>query len=1438
MVKKLSYIIFKASLFLIGIILLLFLALQLPPIQNAIARKVVHEVRDNLNIPLSIEQVSITFFNRVKLKNVVLRTPHNDTIVYAADISAGLNLHSLLDNRIHVRKLGLKGVDLNFVNPAGDSLLNIAAIFREMPEREKNTEDTAQSLPELTLDRLILKDINFHYEDKNTQNSVNLQLDNFELRCNLINLIEQTIELDEIEVNGARMNMTQSAIQPTDGSEPFPYQISLENELRAEHIHVNIDNKITKQKMAVHNLNLAAKLDSLNLAGKYIDFQKIALNNTSVRIVQGLQSRSDSLIIDSLQALQPDSGFNWRIQSKQLKLDQNNFFLSNNSPSNTDGINESVQLKNIGGDIQQIEIRNNFYSANINNFMINVNDQISVKDMSALAKINNHSASVENFTVKTAASSVQLNVRMNYHNLANLKKQLHNTGFYMDVKAEIGSKDLARYLPESSLLTQHPEIIASGTFSGKIQQFTMDSFNITASDMLAVSLQGEINGMPDYNRSNVNININRLTINSDAIKNYTSDTLLPEGIQLPKNIDIQGGLNGTSEYFKTNLSILTSYGNVNTTLKLNMDSIPEQEYFTSRFEVDSFDVGRLISNPDTIGHLSLKGEINGHTTGFTDPQLAMDMTISRAGYLGYDYQNIGLKGEYRKRFFNGVANINDENIALRFSGKVDMTDTIPELNFITDVPYARLQHLNLASKPTEVSGKLFIDINGREWNKLKGSLKADSLQFVTENQNYALDRLSVNLKQQPDTSRYKLIINSLYQNDSLISGLSLMDALIHDNKANISYQIWDAKPVNDTGRANINGLGEVMFTDDTLQFNNQLAIHTNRHNLPDNLELNMNFSRIRREKGIQDVLLKMEGTGASIHAKGSIESGRKEDWIEAEVAVDSLNLLLAKPFTRQQLKKINGYIRGSLDVSGPMSNADINGELRVVNTTVNPKALNTDFIFENEKILVNNSLITFNNLTIRDEAGNMAVLDGQVDIDEKATNNLNFTFTADQFRLLNKSAATSGLYYGNVIVNVDASVSGSFENPVISINTAFKDKSKFHFIVPQQKAQVQKQKGIIQFVEKAEKIDTTQTTRNNQLNLQSSGIKNIEVTSNLEITENFRLTVVTNPATDDKLEIAGNGNLNFTINKSGNMSLAGRYEILSGKYRLKLYDFLTREFEIEKGSYLSWSGDLLEPNANIKAIYKLRTSTNTLLPGTGQGNTGIYQRTIPIEVVMNLSGNLLTPQIDFDIRADQSIQSGEIQALLNNVNQNESEVNKQAFSLLLFNRFSSEAPGGSSAVSYNLQNTAMESLSNVISEQLNRFSGQYIKGVDVSFDIDAYRKMMSDNASTQTNVNVDFSKNLFSDRLTIELGGRVAVDEGRGETENAVSANNLAGDFKVEYKLTPDGTYRLQAFNQTEYEDELEGEVTKTGLSLIFNKDFTRLNDLFRPNIIPNDTLK
>jgi hypothetical protein len=206
----------------------------------------------------------------------------------------------------------------------------------------------------------------------------------------------------------------------------------------------------------------------------------------------------------------------------------------------------------------------------------------------------------------------------------------------------------------------------------------------------------------------------------------------------------------------------------------------------------------------------------------------------------------------------------------------------------------------------------------------------------------------------------------------------------------------------------------------------------------------------------------------------------------------------------------------------------------------------------------------------------------------------------------------------------------------------------------------------------------------------------------------------------------------------------------------------------------------------------------------------------------------MKPTISFRLdmpERERNALNGVVYNRIKQINEIESELNKQVMGLLVLNSFIPENPlalvndrGGSGA-----EGTARKSASKLISQQLNNFAGSLIKGFDVNFDLESQDDYSTGKLQNSTNLNVGVSKSLFNDRIAVSVGSSVNLEG----PQQAQQASTLIGDVSVDYKITPDGRYKIRGYRQNETDAIVEGQIIETGASFIYVIDYDEFRELF-----------
>jgi len=140
-----------------------------------------------------------------------------------------------------------------------------------------------------------------------------------------------------------------------------------------------------------------------------------------------------------------------------------------------------------------------------------------------------------------------------------------------------------------------------------------------------------------------------------------------------------------------------------------------------------------------------------------------------------------------------------------------------------------------------------------------------------------------------------------------------------------------------------------------------------------------------------------------------------------------------------------------------------------------------------------------------------------------------------------------------------------------------------------------------------------------------------------------------------------------------------------------------------------------------------------------------------------------------------------------------------------------------------VESTARTTAGNLLAHQLNDLAGTLVKDFDINFDLDSKLDYSSGQKEGQTDLSVNISKSLFNDRTIVTLGSTIALE---GSEAHKNQSSGFADNASVEYKITPDGKYRVKVYRANQFETGVVGQVIQTGLNFVLFVDFNKFKEL------------
>ncbi|WP_246130279.1 translocation/assembly module TamB domain-containing protein [Bizionia saleffrena] len=569
----------------------------------------------------------------------------------------------------------------------------------------------------------------------------------------------------------------------------------------------------------------------------------------------------------------------------------------------------------------------------------------------------------------------------------------------------------------------------------------------------------------------------------------------------------------------------------------------------------------------------------------------------------------------------------------------------------------------------------------------------------------------------------------------------------------------------------------------------------------------------------------LKGGDIDLDLTGDYGVTNKSANLNLDLDINTFKMKALNTLTLGEIKDTEGSFSGGFKVTGTTANPQYKGAVTFNDAGFNIAKLNTKFTLVNETLKVDNKGLSLSNFTILDANKNALILSGTIGTENALNPTFNLEVKANNFQILNATKKDNTAFYGKASFNANARLTGDLQIPKLNAELTLGSDTDITYVMPSTLSNIEERDGVVVFVNR-ENPDAILS----QTDEQTATIRGFDISSVLKIGKDAAVTIVIDEETGDNFKVSGEGDFIFTMTPNGRITLTGGYEISSGHYELNLYNLVNRKFLIAPGSRVTWSGDPFDAKLDVRAIYNIETSASALMApqisGADPSVKSKYRQVLPFNVYLNIDGELLQPKISFGLDMPEEQQGaigGQVYGRVQQVNQQEGELNRQVFSLLVLNRFYPDS--GSDGSSGGFATIARDNLNDAVSGQLNAFSDKLLgsSGIEVDFGLNSYTDYQGDAPTDRTQLDIAAQKKLFNDRLTVRVGSDIDLQGSSPAGEEAP----LIGNVSLEYTLTEDGRYRLKGFRKSEFENVIDGQTIVSGIGLIFTQEFNQFNELW-----------
>lgn len=489
---------------------------------------------------------------------------------------------------------------------------------------------------------------------------------------------------------------------------------------------------------------------------------------------------------------------------------------------------------------------------------------------------------------------------------------------------------------------------------------------------------------------------------------------------------------------------------------------------------------------------------------------------------------------------------------------------------------------------------------------------------------------------------------------------------------------------------------------------------------------------------------------------------------------------------------LKGIAAGDINVKGTTERPILNGTLDLDSAHIYSDVYGFDFRTDERAVEISDSRLVFDNYNLYSTGTEPLVLNGTLDMADLSAITLDFSMRANNFELINTEKKRQSMVYGKVYANYIGTLKGTVDNMSVRGKLEVLDRTDMTYILKDSPLSVDNRlDDLVQFVSFE---DSTATVE-----VKQAAEGGFDLTLGISVSDAAQFHCNLSEDGQSYVDVEGGGDLTLRMTQSGEMRMTGRFTVGSGEMKYELPVIPLKTFELVDGSYVEFTGDVLNPTLNITA----KERTKAIVTENDR------QRSVSFNVGVAITQTLENMGLEFTIEApeDLTIQN-ELAAM------SAEQRGKTAVTLMATGMYMTDESlmSGSGFKTSNALNAFLQS-------EIQNIAGSALKTIDINLGVESGT---SEKGTSTTDYSFQFAKRFCGNRISVIIGGKVST--GADATN---SAESFINNISVEYRLDESASRYVKVFYDRDTQDPLEGQLTKTGAGLVLKRKTNRLGELF-----------
>ena len=546
-------------------------------------------------------------------------------------------------------------------------------------------------------------------------------------------------------------------------------------------------------------------------------------------------------------------------------------------------------------------------------------------------------------------------------------------------------------------------------------------------------------------------------------------------------------------------------------------------------------------------------------------------------------------------------------------------------------------------------------------------------------------------------------------------------------------------------------------------------------------------------------------TGGEHHASAFISSNGEEvlacngtyfdrdgGTFEGDAQLHDFPLQMLNGFMAGTDVALKGIAGGDLRVNGSLDKPVINGSLDLDSAHIYSDVYGFDLRTDERALDIKDSRIIFSDYRLFSTGKEPMVLNGTFDMSDFERMRMDFAMKANNFELINTRKKAQSMLFGKVYANYVGTLKGTTDNLSLRGKLEVLDRTDVTYILKDSPLSVDDRlHDLVQFTNFKDSTQTAQPEK--------AVDGGMDITMGISISDAAIFHCNLSDDGQSYVKLEGGGDMTLRMTQQGDMRMTGLFTTNSGEMKYQLPVIPLKTFQIVQGSYVQFTGDVMNPTLNIAA----KERTKAVVTEDDK------QRSVAFDVGVKITKPLNDMGLEFTIEAPEDLNIQNQLASMSAEQRGKAAVTMMATGMYMTDE---TMMSGSGFKANNALNAFLQS-------EIQNIAGSALKTIDINLGVESGT---SQTGTSTTDYSFQFAKRFWGNRISVIIGGKVST--GADATN---SAESFINNVSVEYRLDQGATRYVKAFYDRDTQDPLEGQLTKTGAGLVLRRKTDKLGELF-----------